>query len=396
MKKLAMLMALCLVLPVTALAVQEGVVEEAPVIEIQLMQEEPELAQTEQLMDAYQDRAREILTKHLGCSGTLLYRYHQMLNASHMYDADGNVSDGYEAMEAVPTIFVKFYHGEEMRNASVWFDQRTGKMICAMDALCAPALQERGEQPLDDSVIVRIAEECIQKTHGIRDYSLFGDILYEGDGEYARVRVLRENGDMLGVRMNAYTGEVYSMDLYGLGEEREYAEYESRAQNIIRQAFGHEDMPLLSAQKIWYIPAAFDAVGVASYEAKAREGVEVRFIKYAYTANFSYEADVLFDLETGEAVRAGVSYDFSNTKAAVNWRHRRISGNDFGLRMAQTLADDYLSKWNKSAVMTVSPKSDAQYGVCHGLVDGEWRFEFTMNRETGDAVRHEFLRGTAK
>ena len=42
--------------------------------------------------------------------------------------------------------------------------------------------------------------------------------------------------------------------------------------------------------------------------------------------------------------------------------------------------------------MTLSPKSDAEYIVSHGMVDENWRFEFTMHRETGNAVRHEFLR----
>lgn len=169
-------------------------------------------------------------------------------------------------------------------------------------------------------------------------------------------------------------------------------ELEIRAKDIIEKVFGHQGLSLLSSQKKWYIPAAFDENGVAIFDSKEREGVEVTFFKAAEAAKFSYSADVLFDFETGNVIRTGVTYDFSHTDPLIPAEKRRVSDNDFGLRMGQIMADSYLEVWDKSTEMIISPKSDAQYCVSHGLVDESWRFEFTVNRETGNAVRHEFLK----
>lgn len=170
-------------------------------------------------------------------------------------------------------------------------------------------------------------------------------------------------------------------------------EMETRAESVIEQVYGHEDMQHVVTKKKWYIPAAFDASGLAHFEAKAREGVEVTLRSRAGTAKFSYEADVLFDLETGEVICAGMTYDFSAVEPAVPEGYRRTNSNGFGLRAGQMVADDHLGLWNKPVQMTLSPKSDEEYIVSHGMVDENWRFEFTMERETGNAVRYEFLRG---
>lgn len=169
-------------------------------------------------------------------------------------------------------------------------------------------------------------------------------------------------------------------------------ELEIRAKNTIDKVFGHQNLSLLSSQKKWYIPATFDENGVAIFESKEREGVEVTFFKAAEAANFSYSADVLFDFKTGNVIRIGVTYDFSHTDPLIPAEKRRVSDNDFGLRMGQIMVDSYLEVWDKSTEMIISPKSDALYCVSHGMVDENWRFEFTVNRETGNAVRHEFLK----
>ena len=169
-------------------------------------------------------------------------------------------------------------------------------------------------------------------------------------------------------------------------------ELEVRAKDIIEKVFGHQDLSLLSSQKKWYIPASFDENGVAIFDSKEREGVEVTFFREVEETKLSYSADVLFDFETGDVIRTGVTYDFSHTDPLIPAEKRRVSDNDFGLRMGQIMADTYLEAWDKSTEMIISPKSDALYCVSHGMVDENWRFEFTVNRETGNAVRHEFLK----
>lgn len=84
---------LVLLLPACALAVTEGVVEEAPQIELEPAQEAPFL-QTNQLMEAYRDRAREVLGQHMGREEAMAFCYHRLMNAAFDYDGQGDPGNG--------------------------------------------------------------------------------------------------------------------------------------------------------------------------------------------------------------------------------------------------------------------------------------------------------------
>lgn len=377
---------LVLLLPACALAVTEGVVEEAPQIELEPAQEAPFL-QTDQLMEAYRDRAREVLRQHMGREEAMAFCYHRLMNAAFDYDGQGDPGEWQED-GGIPVVMSYFTHPDSGAKAFVAFDQQTGRVVYAEDGTGAPPMREEDAAPLTDEEAAGIAAAYWEKTLSIRDYAWYGDPVREG--RLIRLRIRRDNGDMLGVRMNARTGEIYCTELYSLGEERAFASYEQRAQEAVCQAFFGADMQLLDVKETAYLPAAIDEAGGVRYGQQTREGIEVRLVKNAAAAHFSYEAHVLFDRETDRIVRIGRTFDFSGARKAVLAQDGRIRGDDFALRMAQACAADIPGC--EQMTFSISPQSDARYAVCAGLTRDGWRFEFRLDRQTGNAVSHEFLR----
>lgn len=216
-------LALALTLPVCALAVTEGVVEEAPGVELELFTD----AGSGQLpMNDLIERGREVASAHLGQKAKLTFREIRVwagLAVSH--DADGNEVQADSPDAFRPVYQVRFYYtsGKSRKEldgqVSVVLDQETGRMLGAEDYFETEALYPEDGDMLPDEEILAIARKHVDEVLGFSDYVFDGAPLHRG-GTSVCPRIIAANGDRLGLRMDGVTGKTYALELYSLGEER--------------------------------------------------------------------------------------------------------------------------------------------------------------------------------
>ena len=135
---------LLMALPTDALAVTEGVVEEAPAVDLEFFTD----AGSGQLpMDDLIERGREVARVHLGQRAKLIFREIRVcagLAVSH--DADGNEVQADSPDAFRPVYQVRFYYtsGKSRKEldgqVSVVLDQETGRMLSAEDCFETEAL----------------------------------------------------------------------------------------------------------------------------------------------------------------------------------------------------------------------------------------------------------------
>lgn len=214
---------LLMALPACALAVTEGVVEEAPGVEIELFTD----AGGGQLpINDLIERGREVAGVHLGQRAKLTFheiRVWAGLAVSH--DADGNEVQTDWPNAYRPVYQVRFYYtsGKSRKEldgqVSVVLDQETGCVLDAEDYFETEALYPEDGDMLPDEEILAIARKHLDEVLGFSDYAFDGAPLHRG-GTSVCPRIVAANGDRLGLRMDGVTGKIYALELYSLGEER--------------------------------------------------------------------------------------------------------------------------------------------------------------------------------
>lgn len=214
---------LLMALPACALAVTEGVVEEAPGVEIELFTD----AGGGQLpMNDLIERGREVAGAHLGQKAKLTFREIRVwagLAVSH--DTDGNEVQADSPDAYRPVYQVRFYYtsGKSRKEldgqVSVVLDQETGRMLSAEDYFETEALYPEDGDMLPDEEILAIARKHLDEVLGFSDYAFDGAPLHRG-GTSVCPRIVAANGDRLGLRMDGVTGKIYALELYSLGEAR--------------------------------------------------------------------------------------------------------------------------------------------------------------------------------
>lgn len=222
-RKRLFVLLLLMALPACALAVTEGVVEEAPTVELELFAD----ANSGQLpMNDLIERGREVAGAHLGQKARLTFREIRVwagLAVSH--DADGNEvkADSPDAYQ--PVYHVRFYytsgrgHAELDGQVSVVLDQETGCVLDAEDYLETEALYPEDGDMLPDEEILAIAGKHLDEVLGFSDYAFDGAPVHRG-GTSVCPKIIAANGDRLGLRMDGVTGKIYALELYSLGDER--------------------------------------------------------------------------------------------------------------------------------------------------------------------------------
>lgn len=216
-------LALVLTLPASALAVTEGVVEEAPAVDLEFFTD----AGSGQLpMDDLIERGREVASAHLGQKAKLIFReIHMWAGFAVCHDADGNEVQNDSPDAFRPVYQVRFYYtsGKSRKaldgQVSVVLDQETGRMLSAEDYFETEALYPENGDMLPDEEILAIARKHVDEVVGFSDYAFDGAPLHRG-GTSVCPRIIASNGDRLGLRMNGVTGKIYALELYSLGDER--------------------------------------------------------------------------------------------------------------------------------------------------------------------------------
>lgn len=216
-------LALVLALPTGALAVTEGVVEEAPGVELEFFAD----AGGGQLpMNDLIERGREVASVHLGQRAKLTFREIRVwtgLAVSH--DVDGNEVKADSPDAYRPVYQVRFYYtsgrsrSELDGQISVVLDQETGCVLDAEDYFETEALYPEDGDMLPDEEILAIAGKHLDEVLGFSDYAFDGAPVHRG-GTSVCPRIVAANGDRLGLRMDGVTGKIYALELYSLGEER--------------------------------------------------------------------------------------------------------------------------------------------------------------------------------
>lgn len=213
-----------LLLPVTTLAVTEGVVEEATPVELD-MPEYP--AQIEDTMTYYTERTERIIREHMGLKAQLWFRDIRALNMlGTLYDAQGvSIDMPLEEMEVIPALIVRFEYARENEepeqySGKAWaqFDQRTGYVLYAEVTVQTEMVYTEESGMLSDEKILSIAKDFLENSLGFTSYVFDGEPIRRNEHEVCP-RIIAKNGDRIGLRMNGFTGQIMVIELYSLGEE---------------------------------------------------------------------------------------------------------------------------------------------------------------------------------
>lgn len=212
-------------LPACALAVTEGVVEEAPAVELEFFIE-ADAGSGRLPMNDLIERGREVAGVHLGQRAKLTFREIRVwAGLAVCHDADGNEVKADSPDAYRPVYQVRFYYtsgksrSELDGQVSVVLDQETGCVLSAEDYLETEALYpEDGEMLLDEEILA-IARKHVDEVLGFSDYAFDGAPVHRG-GTSVCPRIIASNGDRLGLRMDGVTGKIYALELYSLGDER--------------------------------------------------------------------------------------------------------------------------------------------------------------------------------
>lgn len=178
-----------------------------------------------------------------------------------------------------------------------------------------------------------------------------------------------------------------------LTETVDFEKLESQAREAMEIWLGcAPDMTLMSTDAdMTYIPATLDAQGRASYTERARAGVQLTFGHENRQAKISYTAQVLFDAETGEVMRMLKDIEWHDARTQENRSDGHMTRDADGLRYAQYAAEGMSGC--EGIGMTLSPGSDETHVRAQGMMGGGWRCETAVERSSGNVVTHEYLRG---
>lgn len=178
-----------------------------------------------------------------------------------------------------------------------------------------------------------------------------------------------------------------------LTETVDFGKLESRAREAMDIWLGcPPDMTLMSTDAdMTYIPATLDAQGRASYTERARAGVQLTFGHENRQAKISYTAQVLFDAETGEVMRMRKDVEWNDNRTQENRSDGYMTRDADGLRYAQYSAEGMPGC--EGIGMTLSPGSDETHVRAQGMMGGGWRCETAVERSSGNVVTKEYMRG---
>ena len=178
-----------------------------------------------------------------------------------------------------------------------------------------------------------------------------------------------------------------------LTETIDFGKLESRAREAMDIWLGcAPDMALLSTDAdMTYIPATLDAQGRASYTERARAGVQLTFGHENKHMKISYTAQVLFDAETGEVMRMRKDIEWHDAQTQAFRSDGHMTRDADGLRYAQYAAEGVPGC--EGIEMMLSPGSDETHVRAQGMMGGGWRYETAIERSSGNVVTHEYLRG---
>lgn len=178
-----------------------------------------------------------------------------------------------------------------------------------------------------------------------------------------------------------------------LTETVDFGKLESRAREAMDIWLGcAPDMALLSTDAdMMYIPATLDAQGRASYTERARAGVQLTFGHENKHMKISYTAQVLFDAETGEVMRMRKDIEWHDARTQAFRSDGHMTRDADGLRYAQYAAEGMPGC--EGIEVTLSPGSDETHVRAQGMMGGGWRYETAVERLSGNVVTHEYLRG---
>ena len=180
---------------------------------------------------------------------------------------------------------------------------------------------------------------------------------------------------------------------HSLTETVDFGTLESRAREAMDIWLGcAPDMTLLSTDAdMAYIPATLDAQGRASYTERARAGVQLTFGHENKHMKISYTAQVLFDAETGEVMRMRKDIEWHDAQTQAFRSDGHMTRDADGLRYAQYAAEGMPGC--EDIEVTLSPGSDGTHVRAQGMMGGGWRYETAVERLSGNVVTHEYLRG---
>lgn len=178
-----------------------------------------------------------------------------------------------------------------------------------------------------------------------------------------------------------------------LTETVDFGKLESRAREAMEIWLGcAPDMALLSTDAdMTYIPATLDAQGWANYTERARAGVQLTFGHENKHMKISYTAQVLFDAETGEVMRMRKDVEWHDARTQAFHSDGYMTRDADGLRYAQYAAEGMSGC--EGIEVTLSPGSDETHVRAQGMMGGGWRCETAVERSSGNVVTKEYMRG---
>lgn len=180
---------------------------------------------------------------------------------------------------------------------------------------------------------------------------------------------------------------------HSLTEHIDFDTFEDRAREAMTIWLGcAPDITLLSTDAdMYYIPAMLDAQGRASYTERTRAGVQLTFSQEIKRMKYSYTVQVLFDTETGELMRMRKELEWNDARTQESRGDGHMTRDADGLRYAQDSAGARAGC--EGIEMTLSPGSDETHVRAQGMIGGGWRYETVIERSSGNGVAHEYLRG---
>lgn len=180
---------------------------------------------------------------------------------------------------------------------------------------------------------------------------------------------------------------------HSLTETVDFGTLESRAREAMDIWLGcAPDMALLSTDAdMTYIPATLDAQGRASYTERARAGVQLTFGHENKHMKISYTVQVLFDAETGEVMCMRKDIEWNDAQTQAFRSDGYMTRDADGLRYAQYAAEGMPGC--EGIEVTLSPGSDETHVRAQGMMGGGWRCETAVERSSGSVVTKEYLRG---
>lgn len=218
MKRICMLLLVCLLLPEAALAVTEGVVESAPDVVIELPETGDVLfGMWEQGLEDIERAARKVLEERFNCPPDMLLFSVEV--GDDMYVL--NTNTGRWQDEGMRTyIYINFrFHREQMggdMSAQVGFDFDTGKLgSCRLgrwyegnEALELVHLElPSGKKSVDNQMRIELLDGYLKNALGLSGYEMT---------DYGQARF--PDGSYISATIGSHTGSVIAVELSRFGE----------------------------------------------------------------------------------------------------------------------------------------------------------------------------------